>query len=503
MINNIVQAINEQAHLNPDKIVYEYLGSNYTYHELDLKSDNVAAYLSGIGVEDQSPIMVYGGQTFDMLVAFLGCLKAGHAYIPVDVNSSDERVRTILETANPKLIVQVADLPIHTMIKTIDHAKLDEIYRLPSLGMTLKPVNDDDNVYIIFTSGTTGKPKGVQISENNLRSFVDWMINDFDFANCDTLLQPPYSFDLSVMALYPTLVSGGTLRVLPQKILNNFQDMFLTLSKLSLQNWVSTPSFVEMCLLDPFFNAKRYPELQQFFFCGEELTSKTARKLMDRFPDAHIYNTYGPTESTVAVTSIEITNQILDKYERLPIGIVKPDTTVLIDRKDNEHEGEIVIKGPGVSKGYLNNPEKTKRSFIVEKAGDNDAYHTGDIGYFEKNILFYNGRSDFQIKMNGYRIELEEINYYISKILMVDKGVVVPRYDRDHKVHQLIAFIKLNKNTGFMDETQCIQEVRKELSTDIMPYMMPQRFVLRQDLPISPNGKVDIKALISEVNNNA
>lgn len=501
-MNTLLTQLKTVTKQNPKAVAYDYLGKTATYQELDQRSTKLAHYLADSQLPAKSPILVYGGQTFEMVIAFIACLKSGHAYIPVDTNSSNERLTTILTTAQPSMVISVEPFPIPVAISQIDAAQLHEIDRTPSRMTKLMPVELNDNVYIIFTSGTTGKPKGVQISQANLLSFCSWMTTDFNFDQQNVLLQPPFSFDLSVMALYPTLLRGGTLRVLPQKMTRDFQKLFLTLSKLPLSVWVSTPSLAEMCLLDPFFNQERYPSLKQFFFCGEELTHQTAQRLKRAFPQAHIYNTYGPTEATVAVTSVEITDEILARYPRLPIGYVKPDTTVMVVNQSKQQSGELVIQGPGVSRGYLRNPEKTAQAFGQAPHAQFNNYRTGDLGYFEEQLLFYQGRSDFQIKMNGYRIELEEINQSLAKVPLIEKGVVVPRYDHNHKVHQLIAFVSLRQQVS-ADLDQMITKIKAQLTPLVMPYMMPQRFVQRQKLPMSPNGKVDVKALIAEVNADA
>lgn len=505
MINNIIEAIDHVALTSPEHICYVDSDHQYTYGTLKTMSDHLAGYFAQ-QFPNREPIIVFGGQTFEMIVTFLGLSKSGHAYIPVDTHSPNERIPQIQSVAQPAAVIAVEDLPIEiTDVPVINKDQLmeaahNDVYNY-DMGMA---VSKNDNYYIIFTSGTTGMPKGVQISHDNLLSFVNWDVDSFNLPQgVKAISQAPYSFDLSVMDLYPTLVLGGTLYALPRQLTDNFKQLFEVLPTLGINEWVSTPSFAEVCLLDPNFKQANYPDLNRFLFCGEELTNKTARALLGRFPDAQIYNTYGPTEATVAVTGIQITTEIVDKYQRLPIGYAKPDTKVFIADDDLQpvkdgEKGEIIIAGPSVSKGYLNNPEKTAKAFF--KYEGEQAYHTGDLGLMENNLLFYRGRSDFQVKLHGYRIELEDVDHNLNQVSYVKQATTVPRYDKNCKVSQLVAYVVPNDN-DFESEFALTQAIKKELGEMVMSYMIPQRFIYRDSLPLTANGKVDRKSLMAEVNN--
>lgn len=345
-------------------------------------------------------------------------------------------------------------------------------------------------------------PKGVQISHDNLVSFVDWELKAFQLPSQPKFLsQAPYSFDLSVMSIYPALCAGGSLMPLAKEIVEDFKALFAHLPKLGINVWVSTPSFVDICLMAPEFDGQHLQELTHFLFCGEELTKQTAQKLLDRFPNAKVFNTYGPTEATVAISQIQITQDIIDHSARLPIGYVKEDCRVVIIDEGKEQAvnevGEIVIVGPSVSKGYMNNPEKTKEAFITYQG--QPAYKTGDAGSLDENgLLHYNGRIDFQVKLHGFRMELEDIDHHLMKVSYVDKATVVPKY-KDHKVQQLVAFVVAKENE-FAKEFELTKAIKAELAQTVMDYMIPQRFVYVKELPRTANGKIDRKGLMNEVN---
>ncbi|RSI39798.1 D-alanine--poly(phosphoribitol) ligase subunit DltA [Streptococcus sanguinis] len=510
VIHDMIEAIEHFAQVQPDFPVYDILGQVHTYGDLKKDSDSLAAQIDRLGLLDKSPVVVFGGQEYEMLATFVALTKSGHAYIPIDSHSALERVATIVEVAEPSLIIAINDFPLADVAAPIFSAEqVQTAFREGAPYELSHPVQGDDNYYIIFTSGTTGKPKGVQISHNNLLSFTNWMITDKEFATPERpqmLAQPPYSFDLSVMYWAPTLALGGTLFALPSAVTQDFKQLFETILSLPIAIWTSTPSFADMALLSDDFNSQKLPQLTHFYFDGEELTVKTAQKLRDRFPQARIINAYGPTEATVALSAVAVTDEMLQNCKRLPIGYTKADSpTFVIDEEGqkvpNGQQGEIIVCGPAVSKGYLNNPEKTAEAFFEFEGLP--AYHTGDVGSMtDEGLLLYGGRMDFQIKFNGFRIELEDVSQNLNKSKYVESAVAVPRYNKDHKVQNLLAYVILKDGVAeqFEREIDITKAIKEDLQDIMMSYMMPSKFLYRETLPLTPNGKIDIKGLISEVN---
>ena len=511
VINDMIETIERFAQSQPDFPVYNVLGEVHTYHDLKVDSDSLAAKIDSLALPEKSPVVVFGGQEYDILATFVALTKSGHAYIPIDSHSALERVTAIVEVAQPSLIIAINDFPLKDVnIPIFDLAAVQTAFAAKHPYEIVHPVKGDDNYYIIFTSGTTGKPKGVQISHDNLLSFTNWMITDKEFATParpQMLAQPPYSFDLSVMYWAPTLALGGTLFAVPSAITQDFKQLFETILNLPIAIWTSTPSFADMAMLSEDFNAEKMPGITHFYFDGEELTVKTAQKLRDRFPNARIINAYGPTEATVALSAVAITDDMLANMKRLPIGYTKADSpTFVIDEDGNKlpngEQGEIIISGPAVSKGYMNNPEKTAEAFFEFEGLP--AYHTGDVGTMtDEGLLLYGGRMDFQIKFNGFRIELEDVSQNLNKSQYVDSAVAVPRYNKDHKVQNLLAYVILKDGVKeqFEREIDITKAIKEDLQDIMMSYMMPSKFLYRDSLPLTPNGKIDIKGLISEVNN--
>src|SRR5207249_215966 len=277
----------------------------------------------------------------------------------------------------------------------------------------------------------TGEPKGVVITLACLSSFITWMLGEQLIAELsETFLnQAPFSFDLSVMDLYLSLATGGTLFSIAKESIANTKQLYQAFGGSGITTWVSTPSFAQMCLAERSFSAAMLPALRRFLFCGETLAPETAAQLLDRFPQAEVWNMYGPTEATVATTSIQIDAAILEKYSPLPVGRVMPGTKIfIVDENGGElaanKRGEIIIAGPNVSPGYVRRPDLAARAFFEYRGLR--AYRTGDLGRFRDSLLFFEGRIDEQIKLSGYRIELGDVEANLRALPTVRDAIVIP-----------------------------------------------------------------------------
>lgn len=509
MVANIVKEIDRIAQEQPDTIVFDELGTTHTYGDLYRASNAFAAWLDQqADLPAKSPLLFYGDHQFEMLAGFLGSVKAGHPYIPVETDSAAPRVKSILKTATPVLVVAIDDFPASEYGYSgpmLERRQLESLMTTPTDYQLTHSVDGDDLFYILFTSGTTGSPKGVEIAHRNICSFANWMLSDrFNLPQHQVYLgQAPFSFDLSNMYWLPALLTGSTIKAVPRRVVQNFGQLFTILPTLDLSVFVATPSFAEMLLLSPAFNEARMPHLKYFIFCGEELTVSTVKRLFKNFPHAHIFNTYGPTEAAVAVTGMEITKELADSVKRLPIGIDKPGvtTSIWVDGQEvttpNVH-GEIIIAGDSVARGYMNNPEKTHKAFFT--LNGQPAYRTGDAGFIdEQGLRHIVGRIDFQIKLHGFRIELDEVRSSLELSQYVKQAVAVPKYQADGKVSHLIAYI-IAKPNDFATEQDLTKAIRADLKDKIMDYMMPTQFKYVKAFPTSANGKIAVKQMIAEAN---
>jgi D-alanine--poly(phosphoribitol) ligase subunit 1 len=238
------------------------------------------------------------------------------------------------------------------------------------------------------------------------------------------------------------------------------------------------------------------PRVRKFLFCGETLAPEIATRLLDRFPGAEVWNTYGPTEATVATTSVRVDRELLARYSPLPIGYPMPGSRVLVLDEGQQptppgERGEIVIAGPNVSPGYLGRPDLTARAFFT--LDGQRAYHTGDWGRVREGLLFFEGRMDSQIKLHGYRVELGDVEANLLALPNVRGAVVLPVLQND-RVDSLIAHVALTERPDGSD-FEISRSLAAQLAARVPAYMVPRKFRFVESFPMTPNGKVDRRKL--------
>lgn len=509
----VLDKIRLHAKAHPNSVVYATLKQvaggfenvQMTWSELDENSNRLAGYLTS-RLKSKTPLLVCGHKDPLMLVAFLACVRSGRAYVPVDASTPAGRIGAIAAAVEPELILNVEDMD--GMPKSSAVLGSTEIRALCETAPRCddsEQVSGEDIHYIIFTSGSTGLPKGVRITAKCLDNFLAWSqelaagVTGKATGNRIFINQAPFSFDLSVFDLYTALYTGGTIQAIPTPLLGDMKALFAYLKSTWADIWVSTPSFADLLLADNAFDQDLLPNLRLFLFCGESLTGRTAQRLAAAFPKARITNTYGPTESTVAVTSVEVTPEMAAENAVLPLGAEKPGTRILIMDEEGEvlpdgKKGEIVIVGDTVSPGYWKNAAKNAEVFGTYDADGRHErlYHTHDAGYRKDGLLYYCGRMDKQVKLHGYRIELEDIERNILAISGIERVVVIPER-MNGEVKDLVAHIV--ENAPVQSAIKERQRIRGELKKRIPEYMIPRKFVFKDSLPITQNGKIDRKAL--------
>jgi D-alanine--poly(phosphoribitol) ligase subunit 1 len=475
-----------------------------TYAELLERAERLAAHLA----DRRGPVVVYGHKQPAMLVGFLAAMRLGRPYVPIDSSTPPGRIARMLATAWPTDAVLV-EPPQPALLETlrphgIAVTQVDALAAcLDADPNTIAPVTPDADapVYVLFTSGTTGDPKGVPISHRALEHFADWLLATHGFVpHGETFLnQAPLAFDLSVMDVYGALLTGGTLLTLDRDEVSDARRLFRRLEQAPLTVWVSTPSFVRVCLAEPRFAQAMLPGLRRFLFCGETLAPAVAHTLLARFPRAEVWNMYGPTETTVAVTAVRITAQMAASDRPLPVGRVAPGMDVWIaDPNDPERRvpagtrGEIVIAGPQVAAGYLAAAAGGRSGFFTGR-DRRRAYRSGDVGFVDRHgMLYCAGRLDRQVKLRGHRIELEDVESHLRAVDGVRDAAVFAS-ERDGQADHLVAIVV---GPALPASGRALAaHVRAALAEHLPDYALPRIVRRLPALPLTPNGKLDRDAL--------
>ena len=455
-----------------NKLALSASDRDLTWDEFKNEVDAFKSEILKYNLPKGHPVVIYGHKEAKFLVSIVACISLGLPYIPVDTIYPKERLHKIINIVNSALLINTID-------DTLDFNKenINTTYYL-----------DDPIIYIIFTSGSTGEPKGVQITQNSILDFNKWLDTDFKFSNDSVFMnQAPFSFDLSVYELIGYLSFGGTIVLNSRELLENHIEFFERLKKYSCNTWVSTPSFISKYLLSSEFTSNDIKSLQTFLFCGEVLPATTAKRILNSFPNSKVLNTYGPTEATVAITLIDITPAVIEKYSKsLPVGYVKENTVINLLDKDSENVGEIEIVGDNVSIGYFKNEELNAQKFQAKY--EKKSFRTGDFGYFEDDMLFFANRKDELIKLHGFRIEIGEIDKEFTNNRNINESITIP-LKRGTEVVKLITFIITNTQID-------IEELKKEISQILPYYMIPSDIIVLDKFPYNTNHKIDKNQLI-------
>ncbi|WP_197287819.1 non-ribosomal peptide synthetase, partial [Streptomyces apocyni] len=508
-VSSIHEAVVRRAVEAPDEVAVVCGGDSLTYAELVVRAGRVAEYLKGRGVGVETPVGVCVERSLETVVATLGVLLAGGVYVPLDTAFPADRMRFMLEDVDAGLVLTQGSTVALVPDGPWEVVDLDSDGHLWAEGLTLErvanevavEVSADHACYVIFTSGSTGRPKGTTVAHGNVTRLFEAVRARLPFGKGDVWsLFHSFAFDVSVMEMWGALTSGGRLVVVPY-ITSRDADAFYALVRDERVTMLSqTPSAFRQFERADDATAGSELALRAVLFAGEALDRSSVRRWGERhgYREPVLVNMYGITETTVHVTYAEVTEEQLDGAFTL-IGEALPDLRVYVldpfgDPTPVGVVGELYVGGPGVTRGYIGRPELTAERFVPDHLGGEPGarlYRSGDLARWRADGgLEYLGRGDSQVKVRGFRIELGEIEAALSRQPGIRQAVVIVRDDLGEDQADLVAYLVPDD-----DATPSTSGLRDALADGLPAYMIPRNFVLLDELPLTPQGKLDRRAL--------
>lgn len=502
MIKSITDYLDITTEKFPQKPAFVDDNGVITFGQLKNDAMAIASFLIGDGIE-KKPVAIFMPKSKECICAFMGSAYSGNFYCPIDTEMPVERINKILQKLQPGIVITVETLYEKTedwnykgkvvLYTDIVDSSIDEKAICEVQNRTI----DMDLLYVLFTSGSTGIPKGVAITHQSVIDYVQWVTETFQITSEDRFAnQSPFYFDKTIFEIYSTIKMGATMYIVPQLYLSFPMKLlqFLEENEITTIFWV--PSV--MCTV---VNLKAFTKLvpsklTKIFFSGEPMPTKQLNVWRKYLPDATYTNLYGPTEITDVCTYYTLNREFGDD-EPLPIGWPCRNTEILVLNDENlpvkdGESGELCIRGRALAMGYYNDPEKSNAGFVqnpLNPAFRDLIYRSGDIvRYNQYGEIEYLGRKDFQIKHRGYRIDLGEIETASGLIGDIERCACV----YDEKRSEIVMFY-VGKTSG--------EEIAKVLESKIPQYMIPKRYVKMPALPLNANGKINRIELKKQLQN--
>jgi amino acid adenylation domain-containing protein len=496
------QLLAQGHNINPAQIAVVDGQRQCSYQALDQLSNRYAHQLQQQGVTAGDRVGLYLKKSFETVAAIFGVLKAGATYVPLDSTAPLQRVSYIAQNCQMKAIIttqskmtalQSSPALEKDFIEQLSFVLVDDettLANLPSTAVITPPLIEDDLAYILYTSGSTGSPKGVMISHRASLTFVDWAHETFAVQATDRVSShAPFHFDLSIFDLFVTTKAGATLVLVPSALSVFPRNLATFIANEAISIWYSVPSVLIQLSLQGQLEQHRFPKLRIVLFAGEVFPIKYLHQLMAQLKDADYYNLYGPTETNVC-TWLPVSTLDPERHEPISIGKACANTqTFVLDSqgiKVKQGEvGELWVRGPSLMQGYWDLPERTAES-LRDDPLLGKIYATGDLVRESKQGNYnYLGRRDNQIKSRGYRIELDEIESVIYQHPAVEELAIIALKD-DTIGHRIIAVLVLRNDTQLTH-----QELNRFCSTLLPKYMLPHAVEYHASLPKTSTGKID------------
>jgi amino acid adenylation domain-containing protein len=491
------QAIAQQAARTPDAIALRCGDVALTYGELEARTNRLAHLLADQGVERGSRVGVHFGRSVELLIAQIAVMKSGAAYVPLDPHQQPERLASMIRDAEIAVVL-VDSRTMNLPVVGVDTVYLDDaatdsdwLSDYPDTAPAID-VRADDTIYVLYTSGSTGEPKGVEVHHGGVADYCAFARGNYYGQQLQgSLVATSPAFDLTLPALYVPLLVGGCVELLPEA------DDLEALSRRLAEDHAAfllrmTPSHVRGLLM--LSDAAPRQSAHVFVIGGEVFEPAVARRLQEKFPASRIINHYGPTETVVGCSWFDVTANLDALDVRIPIGLPMENTALYVLDAQGRMQtpgvpGELYIGGAGVTKGYVNRAELTAEKFVANPFGEGRLYRSGDqVRWRADGQLEFLGRVDRQVKLRGFRIELGEIESRLKQSAHVSEAVV--RLWGEADAAQLVAYVVATGDTSELQAT-----LQSQLSTQLPPYMLPAAYVWLDVLPLTVNGKVDVQAL--------
>lgn len=493
----IVDYFEEQVERTPDNVALVFQRKTMTYSTLNKKVNSLARFLNANNIGSGSIVGIIINRSFEMIVSILAVLKSGAAYIPIDSEYPEDRIKYILSNSNCDAIITINKLSskVNSLgfngLLVMSNFSNEKVYNFSDTNLNNK-ISQDNLSYLIFTSGSTGNPKGVMLTHKNLNNFINSMFKKIEYLHDgiyhSIISITTMSFDIFAFETLTSLCGGLKLFItddLEQKITSKIERL---ISDNNIEIIQSTPSIMNFHLDNSIIGG--FKNLKYIMLAGEQLPKSLVNKILSQSPNCTIYNGYGPSETTIFSTVTDVTN-----LDTISIGHPLDNTQIYI--LDNNHAllpintvGELYISGDGVGLGYINRNDLTLERYIDNPfIPGSIMYQSGDIGFLQEDgSLICKGRADNQVKLRGLRIELGEIENCISSYDIsanINASVLIKDIN---STQTLVAYISSTKNLD-------ISKLRDFIGNKLPTYMIPSYFVILDKLPLTPNGKIDKKEL--------